>query len=187
MAFIKIIEHSDSEGELKEIYDNLIKSRGKLARIHQIQSLNPASIRNHMDLYMTIMFGSSPLKRYQRELIGVIVSKCNHCDYCVQHHSEALGHFWKDERKLNSVIENFEDSDVSGADKALCAYARQLTLSPNSIDQAFHDQVLRSQGFDDRAILDASLVAAYFNFVNRLVLGLGVELEADEGKGYRYD
>jgi alkylhydroperoxidase family enzyme len=46
---------------------------------------------------------------------------------------------------------------------------------------------LRELGASDRAILDADLVIAYFNFVNRLVLGLGVELEDDEGKGYRYE
>jgi alkylhydroperoxidase family enzyme len=34
-------------------------------------------------------------------------------------------------------------------------------------------------GFDDRAILDAALTVAYFSFVNRLVLLLGVEVEKD--------
>lgn len=34
--------------------------------------------------------------------------------------------------------------------------------------------------------MDAHLVIAYFNFVNRLVLGLGVELEQDQGQGYKY-
>jgi hypothetical protein len=31
------------------------------------------------------------------------------------------------------------------------------------------------------------MIIAYFNFVNRIVLGLGVELEEDRGRGYRYD
>ncbi len=33
-------------------------------------------------------------------------------------------------------------------------------------------------GFDDRAIVDANQIASYFNYVNRVVEGLGVELEA---------
>ena len=36
---------------------------------------------------------------------------------------------------------------------------------------------LREAGFDDRAILDACQVTAYYNYVNRLADGLGVELE----------
>ena len=63
MAYINVIEHEQAEGELKGIYDNLVKTRGKLAEVHKIQSLNLESIVNHMDLYMTIMFGKSPLKR----------------------------------------------------------------------------------------------------------------------------
>lgn len=38
---------------------------------------------------------------------------------------------------------------------------------------------LRAAGFDDRAILAATEVTAYFNFVNRIAQGLGVELEGD--------
>lgn len=55
MPHIKVIEYHEAEGELKEIYDNLVKSRGKLAEVHKIQSLNPKSIVNHMDFYLTIM------------------------------------------------------------------------------------------------------------------------------------
>lgn len=46
---------------------------------------------------------------------------------------------------------------------------------------------LKEAGLDDRAILDAALVVGYFNFVNRIVLSLGVYLEQDEGQGYKYE
>lgn len=45
---------------------------------------------------------------------------------------------------------------------------------------------LRQGGFDDRAILDATLVVAYFNFVNRIVLALEVQIEEKAGEGYKY-
>lgn len=85
MAHIDIVSYENSEGELREIYDGIIKSRGKLADVHKVQSLNPKSIVNHMDLYMTIMFGRSPLKRLQREMIAVVVSIANNCEYCQEH------------------------------------------------------------------------------------------------------
>ena len=55
-------------------------------------------------------------------------------------------------------------------------YARALTLEPSSIVQ---DDVrrLHSVGFDDRAVLDICQVVSYYNYVNRLADGLGVELE----------
>ena len=35
MAFIKVIEHTEAEGELKFIYDDLVAKRGKLADVHK--------------------------------------------------------------------------------------------------------------------------------------------------------
>ena len=67
MPRIKVIEHSDATGKLKEIYDGLTKSRGKLADVHKIQSLRPKSITAHMDLYMEIMYSRSELSRVERE------------------------------------------------------------------------------------------------------------------------
>lgn len=187
MPYIDVIDYPEATGELKEIYDGLLESRGKLAEVHKIQSLNPKSIMNHMDLYMTIMFGKSPLRRYQREMIAVIVSIANKCKYCTEHHGSALNHFWKDDTKLHSFKTDMTTVGLDDKDLALCHYAKELTESPHTIEKEKHIQQLKDTGLSDRAILDAALIIAYFNFVNRLVLGLGVELEIDSGKGYKYD
>lgn len=59
---------------------------------------------------------------------------------------------------------------------ALCRYARKLTLSPAEMERA-DVELLRARGLDDRAIVDANQVVSYFNYVNRVADGLGVELE----------
>lgn len=187
MAFIKVIEHSEAEGELKEVYDHLLETRGKLAEVHKVQSLNPKSIMNHMDLYMTIMFGKSPLKRYQREMIAVVVSAANNCEYCQVHHGAALNHFWKNEDKVAQLWHDYKSVELSEIDALLCGYAFKLTASPGDVKESDYLAPLKKLGLEERAILDASLVIAYFNFVNRLVLGLGVALEEDKGEGYKYD
>ncbi|MBO3700451.1 peroxidase-related enzyme [Roseivirga sp. E12] len=187
MAFIKVIEHQEAEGELKEVYDHLLETRGKLAEVHKIQSLNPRSIMNHMDLYMTIMFGKSPLKRYQREMIAVVVSAANDCEYCQVHHGAALNHFWKNEEKVNQLWHDYKSVELSEVDAILCGYAFNLTVNPGRVKEEDFVGPLKALGLEERAILDASLVVAYFNFVNRLVLGLGVALEEDRGEGYKYD
>ncbi|MFC1619294.1 carboxymuconolactone decarboxylase family protein [Candidatus Neomarinimicrobiota bacterium] len=58
-------------------------------------------------------------------------------------------------------------------------YARKLTLRPQEMTEQ-DAAALRHQGFDDRAIHDICAVTAYFNFVNRMADGLGVDLEEDE-------
>jgi uncharacterized peroxidase-related enzyme len=185
MPRIDVIQPEQADGELKRIYDDLEKSRGKVAEVHKIQSLNPDSIVKHMDLYLSIMFGRSPLKRVRREMMAVVVSKTNGCEYCQVHHAEAVNHYWKDEKKTARLREDYRQLDLPEADRALCDYARILTEAPDRAAQEDLTAPLKAAGLSDRAILDATLVIAYFNFVNRIVLALGVHLEQDPG-GYNY-
>lgn len=185
MPHIKVIEHSEAEGQLKEIYDDLVTKRGKLAEVHKIQSLNPESIVKHMELYMTIMFAKSPLSRAQREMIAVVVSVANSCLYCQTHHAEALNHYWKDDSKISQLKRDYTKTELSDIDLNLCELAWQLTRIPSVTTETIISK-LKEFGLEDRGILDATLVISYFNFVNRMVLGLGVHLEKDKGTGYKY-
>ncbi len=187
MAFIEIIEPENAEGELRSIYEDLSRSRGKIAEVHKIQSLTPPTITAHMELYKRVMFGRSPLSRAEREMIAVTVSKHNRCAYCVQHHFEALRHFW-DEGISRAIADGeYEAAGLTERQQALCEYARELTTAPaDSAAEGAWAAKLKALGVQDRELLDATLVIAYFNFVNRMVLGLGVELEPNPG-GYQYE
>jgi uncharacterized peroxidase-related enzyme len=187
MAYVQTTEYEAAEGRLKEIYDDIIQKRGKLAEIHKLQSLHPETIVQHMELYMELMFAQSPLKREQREMVAVVVSAYNNCEYCVEHHSSALNHFWKDEEQVDDLAEDYHLLGLSHANKALCDYAYVLTVNPANVSQEAHIQPMKEAGWEDRAILDVAMIISYFNFVNRLVLGLGVPLEEDQGEGYNYD
>ena len=79
---IKVIPYDQATGRLKEIYDELIIKRGKLAEVHTIQSLHPESIVKRIDLYLEIMFSKSELSRAEREMMAVVVSVANGCEYC---------------------------------------------------------------------------------------------------------
>lgn len=186
MAFIDIIEPEEATGSLKQIYSELKKKRGKLAQVHKIQSLKPESITAHMDLYMSVMFSQSPLSRAQREMMAVVVSAANDCEYCQQHHGQALNHYWKDRGRVAQLREDYNKLDLNNVDKRLCQLAKILTKNPNGVDEDKHLQPLKNTGLSDRAILDAVLVISYFNFVNRMVLGLGVETNEEEMQGYKY-
>ncbi len=185
MAYIKMIDYDESSGELRGIYDHLISSRGKLADVHRIQSLNPPTVLSHMNLYRDIMFGQSPLKRAEREMIAVVVSISNQCEYCMNHHREALAHLWKSEERVDALIANKAEADLSEKEMAICQYARELTLTPE-LHSDKKVKLLRKVGLDDRAILDVTLVVGYFNFVNRIALALGLEIKSDEITGYKY-
>jgi uncharacterized peroxidase-related enzyme len=185
MPYIQTIPFEEADEKLEKVYSQIIKSRGKLAEVHKIQCLNPEALVTHMALYMSIMFGNSPLKRYQREMMAVVVSAANKCDYFINHHEQALLAYWKDENRTGFLISDREKADLSETDSLLCKLAETLTVSPGA-DYSEITHRMKEAGFTDREILDAVQVIAYFNFVNRLVTGLGVTHTEDEMKGYNY-
>ncbi len=185
MAWIQTISETDATGELKDIYDDILSSRGKMSNIMRIHSLNPPTMKAHIDLYMATVFGKMKLKRAERELIATMVSATNHCPYCVAHHAEALMHYWKDRDRIDRVIDDFRSADLSDRECAMVAYAVKLTDSSSEMSEG-DVETLRRVGFSDRDVLDINLIASYFNFVNRIALGLGVAFSEEEMAGFRY-
>ncbi len=77
---------------------------------------------------------------------------------------------------MEQLKKDFRNAEISKAEKVMLEYSIKLTSETCSIS-AEDIKPLREIGFDDEAILDIVQVAAYFNFVNRLACGLGIELE----------
>jgi uncharacterized peroxidase-related enzyme len=74
------------------------------------------------------------------------------------------------------LARDYRTADLSQQDRAMLDYAVKLTACPRAVDVRDVD-ALRAVGFDDTGILDICQVVSYYNYVNRLADGLGVELE----------
>ena len=118
--------------------------------------------------------------------IGVVVSAENDCAYCVNHHTEALRRFIKDEETLSMLMTADGLETLEPRLSNIVRHAEKLTSAPEAMTESDLGE-LRAVGLSDRDILDVTLIAAYFNFVNRLVLGLGVEYTDEEVAGYLND
>ena len=81
MAWIPYVPSEDASGLLAKLYGAYADADGSLDNILRIHSLNPRSMRDHMELYSHLMRGGSPLSRVQREMIAVAVSAANDCFY----------------------------------------------------------------------------------------------------------
>ena len=74
------------------------------------------------------------------------------------------------------LIYDYRAAELSAQDRALCDFAVKLTLSPSAMHEADVVQ-LRQLGFSDPQITIATQVVAYFNYINRIAEGLGVQPE----------
>jgi len=185
MSWIKIIDEKQADGELKKIYNEISKKRGKLSNIMRIHSLNPKAMKKHMEFYLSIMFNKSNLSREEREIIAVFVSSLNNCKYCIDHHAEALNFYWRDRKRITIFLKDYKKADLSKKEIAMLDYVSILTKEPYNTRKKDIEK-LRKVGFIDKDILDINLITSYFNFVNRVAVGLGVEFSDEEVKGYRY-
>lgn len=81
MAWIKIIREYEATGKLKELYNQMTEPWGGVDNIMKIHSLNPRSMKDHNELYVTLMRRQSDISKIQREMIAVTVSAANRCHY----------------------------------------------------------------------------------------------------------
>ncbi len=185
MTWIKTVGPEKATGRTKQVYDDIAAKRGHIANVFIAEGMEPEALSHQVDLYMEIMLGPAPLSREEREMIAVVVSAANKSPYGAIHHSEALEHVEKDPAALEKTVKEFSGKHASPRDKALLAYAAKLTLKPREITE---DDIkdMRDAGLTDQEILRANLVASYFNFLNRVTLGLGVQVEKGQSRTYKY-
>ncbi len=183
MSWIDEIAAEEAEGKLAETYAELERKRGKISNILKVHSLNPDALANHLDLYMTLMFARSGLSRLEREAVAVVVSANNECDYCVNHHAESLRRYVDDEDTMTMLMTADGLETLEPRLSNIVRHAEKLTTAPGAMTESDLGE-LRAVGLSDKDILDLTLVTSYFNFVNRIALGLGVTFSAEEMSGY---
>ncbi len=83
-------------------------------------------------------------------------------------------HATDDEKELAAQLErDYTKANLSDADRAMLDFVVKLTLTPYKHTREDVEK-LRAVGFDDTGILQITLIAAYFNYINRVADALGV-------------
>jgi alkylhydroperoxidase family enzyme len=72
--------------------------------------------------------------------------------------------------------QDYKNAPISNQDRVMLDYVVQLSKDATKISKQHHEQ-LREVGFDDRAILQITLIASWFNYINRVADALGVGRE----------
>jgi len=78
-----------------------------------------------------------------------------------------------DEDVIAALRDDYKTALITDAERVMCDYVVQLTKDATKIHLGTIDG-LRSAGFDDTAILQITLIASWFNYINRVADALGV-------------
>jgi uncharacterized peroxidase-related enzyme len=136
----------------------------------------PETSKPLLEFHEALLRGPSPFTEAEREMIAAYVSGLNRCRYCHAVHTATAERLGMPYRAVSNLIEGTETADVPPKMRPVLSYARKLTEAPAGVSKADADAVLAA-GWSEIALYHTVAVTALFNFMNRLVEGLGIELD----------
>jgi len=183
MSWIKEISFENATGQLKRIYDRVKGPNNNIDNVLSIHSLRPHTLVGHMGLYKNVLHNANnTLPKWYLETLGVYVSHLNQCNYCVEHHAAGLKRLLADDPKFDQIIICIKNGqlDTIFGNRYLegMRYAKKLTLSHSTITLSDIEN-LKKHNLTDGEVLEINQVVSYFNYVNRTVVGLGVNTDGD--------
>lgn len=177
MAWIETIAWDESEGELREAYDWQAKALGEPAEFTMLGSLYPAITEERLRLYRTVEQCPSDLSAVERQAAAYVASTLNGTAHCASGLRLKLLSLGLEASTLDNIAS--APSAAPSEDKrlnAICAHAAKLTSAPAEMVESDLDP-LRKFGLSDLDILDLNNMVAYYCYINRVVMGLGVRSE----------
>ena len=183
MSWIKIIKYTEATGSLLKLYNQVKGPDNNVDNIMMAHSLRPHTMQGHMTMYKYVLHHpKNSIDKWFLECIGVYVSLLNQCFYCVDHHFSGMTRLINNQDESDSIkAELISRNHIVLNQKQVAAldYVKVLTLNPGDLNQKLI-QVMRDADWSDGEILEINQVAAYFNYANRTVLGLGVSIKGDD-------
>ena len=78
-----------------------------------------------------------------------------------------------DDGLVEAIKTDFRKAPISDQDRVMLEYVEKVTKDATRVWKDDHDR-LRAAGFDDKGILQITLIASWFNYINRVADALGV-------------
>ena len=183
-AWISMVEDEEADDQLKQIFDVARTPHGTLDNVMRIHSLRPATMIGHLTLHKSILHSDEiTLPLWFLEVIAAYVSILNSCEYSLTHHWNNAVRLIDNAQRVEAIqtalrSQSFENT-FNEKEIAILHYTKKLTCHVVNLKKV--DVIkLKQAGCNDGEILEVNQVAAYFNYSNRVLNGLGVSLVGDK-------
>ena len=175
MTWITTIPWDEATGQLKDAYDWQAAGLGEPAEFTMLGSLYPAIVEERLRLYRAVEACPSGLSPGERQLAAYVVSLLNGTAHCASGLRLKLISLGAEPAAL-AAVEADPAAPVTGDDRldAICAHAAKLTRRPTGMTEGDLDD-LRAHGLSDLDLVDLNNMIAYYNYINRVVNGLGLD------------
>lgn len=178
MARIPYLNAETGSPEAKQEWQRLTAARGTgPGHLYQLLGHSPKLMVRWAAFAETLRGydrdGSVTLDGRSRELAIIQVARTTGADYEWAAHLPIAQREGVTDSEVEALLRD-DPAPFSAADRALLAYARELTRSVQVSDAVFAEL---HRHFDDRQCLELTVVIAFYNCVARVLEGLAIDLE----------
>ena len=172
ISFLPVPTADDVPEGVGKLWAKAEEAFGFVPNVFKAQAVNGDQFLAWWNYFNVLVNKDGHLSNADRELLAVVVSSVNRCNYCVISHTAALRTYTEDERTADNVAVNWRQAHLPEREAAMAEYAEKLTLHPADVVEADLEP-LRAVGLDDHQIMELVQVVGMFNLTNRVSTALG--------------
>ena len=172
MSFVGLVTQAEASPKLKQLYERIHAESGFLPNFFQALGRDPETVEGHLSLGSAVTKDGA-LPKALKEQIALVVSGLNTSSYCIAAHMEVLHRLGVEKSLSRKLATDYANAPVDEKTRALFRAADKLTRTPDEFSQA-DINALRDAGWDNAAIFEAVTTTAFYNYVARISIGLGL-------------
>jgi uncharacterized peroxidase-related enzyme len=127
----------------------------------------PDEFRAFFAYHDAVMERPGNLTKAEREMIVVVTSSANQCQYCVIAHGAILRIRAKNPLIADQVASNYRKADITERQKAMLDFALKVSAQAYEIGEADFE-TLKSHGLSEDDAWDIAAISALFGLSNRM-------------------
>jgi len=154
-----------------------LPSMPKNATLLDVFRMFPETNKPLLEFHEALLRGPSPFTEAERELIAAYVSGLNGCRYCQGVHTATAERLGVPPGAIAALLVGDPKADIPAKMRPVLDLASKLTERADGVTKPDVEAVLAA-GWDETAYYHLVATVALFNYMNRLVEGLGIELNA---------
>ncbi|SJZ83919.1 carboxymuconolactone decarboxylase family protein [Selenihalanaerobacter shriftii] len=175
MERIKLVVEEEAQGLVKEVYTDIKENFGVIPNLFKALALKPKVLQANWEKVKSLML-EGHLDRKIKEMVAVVVSEANGCEYCVGAHSLFLQKLGVPEEIIQSVVKDIDEADIKDKEKKILKFAVKSTTEAHKIsDQEF--KLIKDLGLTEVELVELVSVIDLFTSFNIFIDTLEVPLD----------
>ena len=160
-------EIADLPEDLRTMILAVQEKVGFVPNVFLVLAHRPDELRAFMAYHDALMLRDGGLTAVDREMIVVVTSSDNRCQYCVVAHGAALRIRAKQSKIADQLAINYRKADITPRQMAMLDFALKVSNEADSLGEEDF-ATLRGHGFSDDDIWDIAGITAFFGMSNRM-------------------